>query len=175
MLVCPYCEHENIDGADVCEDCEQPLIAQSMPRPATSLERAIMKDRVALLEPREPLVVEPDAPVSLVVKLMHDHRVGCAVVVDDERHVLGIFSERDALMRLGADFAAHGKQPVSQFMTVPAATLQNDDKIAFALHRMDLGGFRHVPITDGDRITGVISVRDILRYLTDRLMAIETA
>jgi CBS domain-containing protein len=175
MLLCPYCESENIDGADVCEECEQPLIAQSMPRPATSLERAIMKDRIDLLDPREPLVVEPDAPVAMVVKLMHGHRVGCAVVVDDERHVLGIFSERDALMRLGADYSLHADRPVSQFMTVPAATLRDDDKIAFALHRMDVGGYRHVPITDGERITGVISVRDILRYLTDRLMAIETA
>jgi methionyl-tRNA synthetase len=42
MLVCPNCEHENIDGADVCDECEQSLIAQSMPKPATSLERAIM-------------------------------------------------------------------------------------------------------------------------------------
>jgi CBS domain-containing protein len=175
MLVCLYCEYENIDGADVCDECQQPLIAQSMPRPATSFERAIMKDRIAVLDPREPLVVEPDTPVSMVVKLMHDHRVGCAVVVDDERHAVGIFSERDALMRLGVDFAAHGQQPVSQFMTVPAATLEVDDKIAFALHRMDLGGYRHVPITDGDRVTGVISVRDILRYLTDRLMSLETA
>lgn len=175
MLLCPYCEHENIDGADVCDECSQPLIAQSMPRPATSLERAIMKDRIELLEPREPLVVEPDAPVAMVVKLMHDHRVGCAVVVDDERHVLGIFSERDALMRLGADYPALSQRPVSQFMTAPAATLQEDDKIAFALHRMDLGGYRHVPITDGDRITGVISVRDILRYLTDRLLTLESA
>jgi CBS domain-containing protein len=175
MLVCPNCEHENIDGADVCDECEQSLIAQSMPKPATSFERAIMKDRIHLLEPREPLVVEPDATVAMVVKLMHSHRVGCAIVVDDERHVLGIFSERDALMRLGVDYAAHAGRPVSQFMTMPAATLREDDKIAFALHRMDLGGYRHVPITDGDRIAGVISVRDILRYLTDRLMAIETA
>jgi CBS domain-containing protein len=175
MLICPHCEHENIDGVDVCDECQQPLIAQSMPRPATSLERAIMKDRISLLEPREPLVVEPDATVAMVVKLMHGHRVGCAVVVDDERHVLGIFSERDALMRLGADYPTLSQRPVSQYMTAPAATLRADDKISFALHRMDLGGYRHVPITDGERISGVISVRDVLRYLTDRLLALEPA
>lgn len=175
MIVCPFCHHENIDGADECDECQQPLIAQSMPKPATSLERAIMKDRISLLEPREPLVVEPDTPVSMVVKLMHDHRVGCAIVVDDERHAVGIFSERDALMRLGGDFAMHSREPVSQYMTSPAATLHEEDKIAFALHRMDLGGYRHIPITDGDRVTGVISVRDILRYLTDRLLTLEPA
>jgi CBS domain-containing protein len=175
MLVCPYCEHENIDGADHCDACEQPLIAQSMPRPATSLERGLIKDRIDVLGPRDPLVVEPDAAVLWVIKLMYDHRVGCAIVVDDERQVLGVFSERDALMRLGADAVTHGDRPVSQFMTAPAATLRSSDKIAFALHRMDLGGYRHIPITDGQRVTGVISVRDILRYFTDKLAALEKA
>jgi CBS domain-containing protein len=174
MLVCPFCDHENIDGADHCDACEQPLIAQSMPRAATLLERAIIKDRIDLLKPRDPLVVEPDAPVMWVIKLMHDHRIGCAVVVDEQRHVLGVFSERDALMRLGADAASLGDRPVSQFMTAPAATLQRGDKIAFVLHRMDLGGYRHVPITDGDQITGVISVRDILRYINEKLAPLDT-
>lgn len=175
MLVCPYCEHENIDGADFCDECEQPLIAQTMPRAVTSLERSIMKDRIEALGPKEPMVVEPDAPVGMVIKLMYGHRVGCAVVVDDERRPIGIFSERDALMRLGPDAASLAARPVSQFMTTPVSCLQGRDKIAFALHRMDLGGFRHVPITDGERVTGVISIRDILRYFTEKLAAVEPA
>ena len=122
MLVCPYCEHENIDGADVCDECEQPLIAQSMPKPATSLERAIMKDRIHQLAPREPLVVEPDATVAMVVKLMHDHRVGCAIVVDDERHVVGMLSYVDVLRTLLAPFheARAGAQPYTYESAVAA-------------------------------------------------------
>jgi CBS domain-containing protein len=57
-------------------------------------------------------------------------------------------------------------------MTVNPATLRARDKIAFALHRMNVGGFRHIPILDDDdRLIGVISIRDILRYLTDRRAA----
>ena len=56
-------------------------------------------------------------------------------------------------------------------MTAGPETLDLDDKIAFAIHKMDLGGFRHVPIMrDGD-VIGVISARDILRYLTDSVLA----
>ena len=51
-------------------------------------------------------------------------------------------------------------------MTPNPETLRVQDKIAFALHRMNVGGFRHVPVTDGGKLAGVISIRDILAYLT---------
>jgi len=61
---------------------------------------------------------------------------------------------------------------VSQFMSTNPETLQADAKIAFAVHRMDLGSYRHVPVVDGQRRPiGVVSVRDILRYLTDSMNA----
>jgi CBS domain-containing protein len=47
--------------------------------------------------------------------------------------------------------------------------VESDVRIAFALHKMDVGGYRHLPVTTEGRITGVISVRDILRYVTDDL------
>ncbi len=63
-------------------------------------------------------------------------------------------------------------RPISEVMTVNPATLKSRDKIAYALHRMNVGGFRHVPILDDDgRLMGVISIRDILSYLTERSAA----
>ncbi len=79
---------------------------------------------------------------------------------------MGVFSERDALMKLNIDSATLADRPVREFMTLGPETLQTSDKIAFAIHRMDLGGYRHIPILDHGAIIGIISIRDILDYLT---------
>ena len=54
-------------------------------------------------------------------------------------------------------------------MTADPVTLETSDKIAFALHKMNVGGYRHVPILFDGKLAGVISIRDILRYLTERI------
>jgi CBS domain-containing protein len=172
MLICPDCGHKNIEGADECERCNQSLSALSLPKAASTLEYHISKDRVRDLRPRQPLVVEGQATVAWVLRLMHDHRVGCAVIVDEQGVAVGIFSERDALMRLGNQVRRYASRPISEFMTPSPETLEERDKIAFALHRMDLGGYRHIPILTDGRVTGVVSVRDILQYLTARLLPV---
>jgi CBS domain-containing protein len=99
---------------------------------------------------------------------MAGQKIGCIIVVDGQT-VAGIFSERDALLRLGVDAPQLWDRPIREFMTPQPETLEADDKIAFALHKMDVGGYRHVPILKDGRLEGVISVRDILRYLTQRI------
>ena len=61
------------------------------------------------------------------------------------------------------------KRPISQFMTADPVTLETSDKIAYALHKMNVGGYRHMPILFEGKLAGVISIRDILRYLTERI------
>lgn len=48
MTTCPYCEHENIDGEDECEECHQPLMFLSKPQLATRIEQSIVKDRIGV-------------------------------------------------------------------------------------------------------------------------------
>jgi CBS domain-containing protein len=87
--------------------------------------------------------------------------------------VVGIFSERDALDRLNVDFARLACRHVAEFMTPAPETVESDARIAFALHKMDVGGYRHLPVLTDGKISGVISVRDILRYITDELVAFD--
>lgn len=172
MLLCPACGHENLDGADECAECLFPLTDLSLPRAMTAVERGLLNDRIAALNPRHPITVSPAAPVGEVLKLMVNDRLGCVVVVDGQQRLLGIFTERDALMRLNVDAKKLADRPISSVMTVSPATLRMRDKIAFALHRMHVGGYRHVPILDDqDRLAGVISIRGILAYLTERQVA----
>ena len=168
MTICPYCNHENIDGADECEKCNQSLSSLSKPRPGSETERRITKDRIRQLVPREPIIVRPDTPTGEVLRQLAGRSVGCAVVVRDHE-VVGIFTERDALTKLSVDAGQLADRPISEFMTAPVETLELEDPVAFALHKMDFGGYRHVPILNEGRITGVISVRDILNHITAAL------
>ncbi|HVX13129.1 MAG TPA: CBS domain-containing protein [Pirellulales bacterium] len=168
MAECPYCGVENIDGADLCDECQQPLDYLSKPRAGTPIERSLMKDRVSSLAPNPPVTVAPDRPVREVLELMVERQVGCVIVVRQEQ-IVGVFSERDALDRLNVKFAELGYRPVSQFMTPSPETVDSEARIAFAIHKMDVGGYRHMPVVTQGRISGVISVRDVLRYITEKV------
>lgn len=169
MLLCPYCDQEVIEGADSCDACGQPLTELHLPVPATPVERALLTDRVRQFQGRKPLVVGPGTPVRDVLRLLVDNRVGC-VLVEEAGKTVGIFTERDVLLKLGDKAPELGGQPVSEFMTQKVESLPPSAKIAFAVHRMDMGGFRHVPVVNEQGSTvGIFSVRDILSYLTRKL------
>jgi CBS domain-containing protein len=168
MIICPYCQAENIEGADECADCSQALTEMSIRVPATSVEADLLRDRIERLWPKTPSTVPSDMPVGQVLKKMVDETIGCVMVVD-QGELVGIFSERDALMKLNVDAAKFFSKPISQFMTQKPVTLNTGDKIAFALHKMNVGGYRHLPILFDGKLAGVISIRDILRYLTERI------
>ena len=169
LLPCPYCDHEVIEGADACEACGQPLTESHLPVPATQVERALLTDRVNRFQGRQPLVVSPSMPVREVLRLLVDNKVGC-VVVAEQGKIAGIFSERDALLKLGERAAELAERPISDFMTSKVESLPPSAKIAFAVHRMEQGGYRHVPvINEQGEATGIFSVRDILSYLTRKL------
>lgn len=169
LVTCPFCGYAVIEGADECDECGHSLVHLSRPQPASQAEERILQDRIRLLEPRVPIVVDPQTCLADVLELLCNKRIGC-VVVAQAGQLLGIFSERDALMRLSTRYADLLDRPVAEFMTHAPETLGPDDKIAFALHRMDLGGYRHIPILTDGELTGIISVRDILRYVNDRIL-----
>jgi len=170
LINCPLCGAENMEGADECEQCQHSLTELSKPQPVSAVEKGLLRDRIEVLRPREPLRVGPNEPIGEVLKKMVAERMGCAVVTDANNSLLGIFTERDALMRLNVDAGKMVDKPVSSVMTENPATLRARDKIAFALQRMNVGGFRHIPILDdNEKLVGVISIRGILAYLTERL------
>jgi len=172
MVTCPFCKEENIDGVDECEQCQQPLGFLSKPRASSHVAHSLIKDRIHMLGPRPPQAVDVATPVGEVLQLMVKRAIGC-VVVEESGQMVGIFTERDALLRLNTEFAALAARPVRDFMTAGPETIEADAPIAYALHKMDIGGYRHLPVmSGGGRVTGIISVRDIMRYITEDLMSL---
>ena len=169
MNLCPFCGSENIKGTDDCAECGQPIGDAYLAPPTNEVEGSLLRDRIGVLAPKKPITVAATMPLGDVLHLMVDNRIGCVVVVEG-RQPVGIFSERDALRKVSTEAGALPARPVSEFMTPNPQTLVDDGKLAFAVQRMDLGSYRHLPIVDQrGALVGVISARDILRHLTDSM------
>ena len=114
-----------------------------------------------------PVAVERGATVQDAARLMQERHIGCVLIV--QNGVLdGILTERDLLMKIIGTGKDISKVKVEEVMTPNPAALQPDDMIAYALNYMDVGGYRHVPIVDEkERPLGVLSVKNIVEYLTD--------
>jgi CBS domain-containing protein len=165
-MICPTCLHDNVPGSDECEMCGQNLTQLDQPAPRDQIERSLMEKRVGSLLPREPVTIRPTAALQEAVQTMLARDVGALLVEDKDGHLLGIFSERDLLTKVAGQHDRYAELPVGQFMTAQPETVSAEDTLAFALHKMDIGGYRHLPVTRAGRPTGVLSVRDMLRFIT---------
>jgi CBS domain-containing protein len=165
-MICPHCGHDNLPGSEECTHCHMDLTQLDRPVASDRIERRLVEDPVSLLQPRKPITLKPTATIREAIKTMLERDVGALLVVDEAGKLLGIFSERDLLTRVAGLTNSYADLPVSQFMTAGPETVTSSDTMAFALHKMDVGGYRHLPVVDDDRPIGVISVRDMLRFIT---------
>jgi CBS domain-containing protein len=164
-MICPNCGHDNLPGSEECAGCLQDLTQLDRPTAHNKVERSLMEDPVSDLRPHEPVIVRPGATIREAIQLMLARDIGALLVVDGQGKLVGIFSERDLLTKV-AGHDGYGEKLVREFMTAKPETVTSSDTLAFALHKMDCGGYRHLPVISGGRPTGVISVRDLLRHVT---------
>jgi CBS domain-containing protein len=128
---------------------------------------AILTETIKSLHPAAPLACKPSTTVLDAVHMMNDRHVGCVCVVENDR-LVGIFTERDVLRKVVEHALDTKRTPVSELMTKSPETLTVDDKIAFALNKMHVGGYRHIPIVDrAGKLTGIISIRDIAEFVCE--------
>jgi CBS domain-containing protein len=115
-----------------------------------------------------PLVsAQPGMSVRDAAELMARERIGALPVVREGR-LIGIFTERDALVRVLARGLDPEQTPVSEVMTADPVTIDARRPFRHALQMMVDGGFRHVPVVDGGSVVGVVSARDALGDLEPR-------
>ncbi len=116
------------------------------------------------------MILPPTATVRQAIERMQANRNGSVTVVDGAGHLVGILTEMDVLRRLDleADPSRLGA-PLSQVMTATPRTLPQEANLAQVMHLMAIGGFRHVPIVDEQRmLLGVVSFLDVLAYIHGR-------
>lgn len=110
------------------------------------------------------LTVDAGAPIVAVAQRMADRNVGAVLVLEDGR-LAGIMTERD-LMRAVARGLSDGTV-VGECMTADPDTIAPDDTIEHAAVLMIHGGYRHLPVLDGDDVVGVLSIRDLLQVVVE--------
>ncbi|MGL4551719.1 MAG: CBS domain-containing protein, partial [Gemmataceae bacterium] len=159
---CPSCDRDNLHGVDWCANCLNDLTEQDRPLPQDRVEHALMGECVGALSPRAPLTMPPHATVADAVDFMLAQDIGAVLVTDPAGALIGILSERDVLLRGTGRLRA----TVGELMTRRPETVRETDSLAFALHKMDCGGYRHLPVLRDRRLVGMISVRDLLGYIT---------
>jgi len=161
-MICPACGFENIQGVDQCDNCGADLRTADIPAPSTRFEADLVSRSLATLQPPPHVTIGVSASAGDAVRLMHEHGIGC-VVVEDGGGVRGILSERDLVLKL-SDGRLEGVT-VGQLMTQDPVVLRPDDSVAVAIHKMAVGGFRHIPLVENGHSTGLVAAQDVFRHI----------
>ena len=112
---------------------------------------------------REPYFVPDSATALDAAQFMASRNIGAVCVLDDGERLRGIFSERDLLQRVIVAGRDPSSLPIREVMSEPRAVIECDDTPHDALERMEQVGSRHLPVMDGDKWIGMLSMRDIMR------------
>ncbi|MBW8309983.1 MAG: CBS domain-containing protein [Candidatus Paracaedibacteraceae bacterium] len=117
------------------------------------------------------LTVLPDTPLDQVIAEMVSYNVGSAVVVKEGK-LVGIFTERDLLVKVSGKKRPTESLKVSDVMTSNPHSAQLEDDVNISLRRMSQGRFRHLPIVDENKqVVGILSQGDFVAYTWSDLMA----
>ncbi len=134
----------------------------------SAIQESLTRDVVASLAAHAPVEVDANTSLAKAIRQMNSHNIGCVMVTDENDKLVGIFTERDVLVRVAGLVDDLSSATVWAYMTPNPVAVKPDLPIAHALHLMSVYGFRHLPLVDEDnRPTGIISFRDVVRHLRD--------
>lgn len=166
-MICPSCGHDNLEGMDRCENCMKSLRDLDVPRADATggVVRSVMEDNLGRLEREETVTARPDELALEVARRMKEAQTGCALVLDEQGKLTGIFTEHDVLRKLVSAERNARDVAVSELMSANPESLRETDSVAAALNKMALGRYRHVPVAFDDGHYGVTSIKSVLKYI----------
>lgn len=132
------------------------------------LQGALLGDTVRLLAPSAPIRLTAEATVHEAVAEMVANRRGAVLIVDADGRLSGIFTERDVLTRVVGQGRDARRTVLDEVMTRDPEALTPNDRICYAVNRMNNAGYRTVPLVDADRRPiGIVTVNDVVRWLAE--------
>jgi CBS domain-containing protein len=105
--------------------------------------------------------------VESAVRKLSDERIGAVVVEDQWMRHAGIFSERDFVNAVAEHGAGALKFPVEKLMSAPVVTCRLNDRVDTALAAMTMAKIRHLPVVDGGKLVGIVSIGDLVKFRLD--------
>ena len=116
-----------------------------------------------VIRDREPYSLKESVSVLEAAEFMAQRRIGAVCVLDDEGKLTGVFSERDILNRVVVPRQDPATITLGEVASPLRAVISCDETPHQALERMEQIGTRHLPVVDGDKWVGMLSIRDLLR------------
>lgn len=117
-----------------------------------------------LLQSQQLVAISPGGTVQEAAKLMTDSSVGSVLVMERER-LVGIFTERDLLNRVISKGLDPKKVPITEVMSGNVITVDVSESLESCYDKMQKTRSRHVPIVDGGKVVGMVTMRNILEWL----------
>jgi CBS domain-containing protein len=117
------------------------------------------------------ITIAPGASVSEAVALLSEKRIGAVIVSKDGMAAEGILSERDIVRELGKRGPSVLTEKVSALMTSRLIGCGSADQTDAVLQKMTDGRFRHMPVIDGGKMVGLISIGDVVKARLEELAA----
>jgi len=109
------------------------------------------------------VTADPSGTLSEAVQLLAARRIGAVVITGADRRIVGILSERDIVRTLAEKGAQALESPISEVMTRKVITCGVGETVPEIMERMTVGKFRHVPVVEQGRLTGIISIGDVVK------------
>jgi len=109
--------------------------------------------------------VSPDTSVYDALETMEDKNLGSMIVVDDEGKLFGIFTERDYARKVILKGRSSRETMVRDIMTERVIYVNPDTKIEECMQLMSNKNIRHLPVVENDKLAGVISIGDLVKYI----------
>ena len=120
-------------------------------------------NHILSLKGRDVATIDPNRTLSEAARVLAERRIGALLIVDGQRPVSGIISERD-IVRAVANLGAKAlDEPVSRFMTEKVLTCTGETSINHVMELKTQQKFRHVPVVEGGRLVGIVSIRDVVK------------
>jgi CBS domain-containing protein len=128
-------------------------------------------NKILGLKGRDVVTIEPTRALSEAVRVLSERRIGALLIVDGQRPVSGIISERDIVRAVAMQGARALDEPVSRFMTEKVVTCTGQTSINDVMELMTKQKFRHVPVVEGGRLAGIISIGDVVKLRLEEVEA----
>jgi CBS domain-containing protein len=114
--------------------------------------------------------LQPHRTLSEAIRTLSEKRIGAVIVMGADGALVGILSERDIIRALGESGAGALESAVSRSMTSQVVTCRPQTSVDELMEIMTTGRFRHVPVVENGRVTGIVSIGDVVKH---RVAAIE--
>ena len=117
---------------------------------------------IAKIGEREVITIKPNSTLSEAIEKLVDHKIGALPVCESDDKLVGVISERDIIRGLYQRGSNAGDTKIKEVMTKDVIVGIPDDDIESILKIMSNQGVRHLPLMTGDKVVGMLSIRDII-------------